>query len=84
MVDPNDRPLIAEGQFIDNQMLTRYITHRVHWVEAINDRGVVRIEVKQKMTDPSLTKLPPDHIIINERWIQVDGEWYIDNIGAQE
>ncbi|NNF42951.1 MAG: hypothetical protein HKN62_07860 [Phycisphaerales bacterium] len=78
MNDPEDRPLVPEGQFVANQSLTKYVSHDVYWVEVVQQRGIVRVEVKQKLSDPSLSKLPPDHIVINERWINRDGEWYID------
>ena len=48
------------------------------WVEAIGENGKVRVTIKYKSSDPNLKKAPPKFVRITERWIKVDGEWYVD------
>ena len=77
--DPNDREAIPYDQFERAYELLTYLDSEVHWVEVVGQRGTVRVTYRHKLNDPNLTKLPVDTTTMNEDWILVDGEWYVDN-----
>lgn len=78
LYSPQDREIMTLDEFIKvNEMFT-YEACDVRWVEVVNGRGRVRVAITERVTDPSLSKLPPQVVILTEKWTNVDGEWYID------
>jgi hypothetical protein len=76
--DPRTRGDIPRDEFAEAQGLIQYLTRDVQWVEAMGDHGRVRVEILHKLNDPSMTKLPPRLILVTERWVRIDDEWYRD------
>lgn len=76
--DPRARGDIPEDEFAEAQGLIEYLDCDVRWVEVIGDRGRVRVAIRHKLNDPSMTKLPPRTILVTEQWVRVDGAWYRD------
>jgi len=78
MVDPRDREDNKEESFVASLGKIQYLSHKVHWVEVIADRGKVHVTYEHKLTDPSLTKLPAQELAVTDHWIARDGQWYRD------
>ncbi len=78
MCDPEDRKLIPKEEFAASMSLIKYLSREVKWVEVINNKGKILVDILHKPTDPSLTKLQPSLSTMNEKWILVDGIWYQD------
>jgi hypothetical protein len=77
-VEPADREMIPFDSWEHSVDAITVLSHETLWVEAIEHRGRVRAKYRQKINDPNLTKLQPEDFLIIERWIAVDGQWYID------
>lgn len=78
LIDPRDKPKVSEGEFTEVEALFQNLSHEVHWVEVIGERGRVSVSYENKITDPSLTKLKAGILPIMENWVKVDGQWYLD------
>ncbi len=78
--DPPDRPAVPPEEFAKSQSLTEYLGHELEWVEVIGDHGRVRVAYRHRLTDPSLTKLPPTTEPVIEHWVKRDNRWYRDMI----
>lgn len=76
--DPLDHDTVSEPMFVESESLFHYLGFSLVWVEAIGDRGRVRVAYEHKIADPSLTKLPPRTMTITEKWVPRDGTWYRD------
>jgi hypothetical protein len=75
LLDPEDRPdKPDQPPFLPLD----FIEHDIHWIQATGDSGIVRVEILQKIDDPSLTKIQPNRVIKNERWVRRQGQWYLD------
>jgi hypothetical protein len=78
LIDPQDLTDVDRGAFGAAADRVVYLSHDVQWIQVIADRGDVRVVYQQRLNDPSLTKLPPDSIVVTERWVRRDGRWYLD------
>jgi hypothetical protein len=78
LTDPEDLETVSIDQFSETHSLIGYQHYVPLWVQAIDDHGIVRTKVTHKVNDPSLTKMPPTDVTLNERWIKRDGVWYMD------
>ena len=76
MVDPNDRKQLTVEQIAEADALSKWLDHKVHWVQVVKDTGTVLVTYKHKLQDPNLKKMPAQYIQSTETWIKVDGEWY--------
>jgi len=76
--DPRDHGIVDLDDFAESEALFEYIRHDVYWVQVIGDNGKIRVNYHHKVTDPSLTNLPSQDLVVVENWIKVDGEWYRD------
>lgn len=77
-VDPADRTYVSEDDYIAQFDLSEFLEYRVLFVEARNNRGRVRVAYQVKLTDPNMTKVPPKRSVINEKWIEREGKWYLE------
>ncbi len=78
LCDPNDRRKVSEEQVASAESLAEFLACSADWVEVIHDRGRVRAAYEYRLSDPSLSKLPPETSWIIEPWSLVEGEWYRD------
>ena len=78
LCDPTDRKVIPKEEFIASMSLIKYLSREVKWVEVINNKGRILVDLLHKPTDPSLTKLQPSLSTTDEKWVLVDGVWYQD------
>lgn len=78
MTDPHDRAEIQEDQFARAHQMVEFLSKEVQWVQIVCGEGIVRVAYRHKTTDPSLTKLPQRWTYVSERWVDRDGEWYLD------
>ncbi len=78
MTDPYDRAGIQEDQFARAFQTVEFLSKEVQWVQVTCGEGIVRVAYQHKTTDPSLTKLPQRWTFVSERWVNRDGEWYLD------
>jgi len=78
LTDPQDEQVVSNEDFAKAHEQFEYIAHDVQWVEVIGDRGKVRFSFRHKLTDPSLTKVPPKDVVITEAWILLGDEWFLD------
>lgn len=76
--DPRTRGDIPLDEFAEAQGLIEYLSRDVQWVEAMGDHGRIRVKILHKLNDPSMTKLAPRSLLVIERWVRVDDEWYRD------
>lgn len=76
--DPQDRVEISEETFARTHDLIEFVSKQIRWVQVTGGEGTVRVAYRLKTIDPSLTKLPPQLKYVNERWVDRDGEWYLD------
>ncbi|MCP3905540.1 MAG: hypothetical protein GY715_18090 [Planctomycetes bacterium] len=76
--DPRDRSRVPFDQFSTSFAKSKYLDAEVFWVEVIEWRGRVRLRFQHKLTDPSLTKLPPKTVVSTEDWVLHEDEWYLD------
>jgi len=76
--DPLDHDSVTDTMFIESESMFHYLGVTLVWVEAIGDRGRVRVTYDHKVADPSLTKLLPRRMTITEKWVARDGTWYRD------
>lgn len=83
LTDPADRPelTVEEVQAIEERIA--FLDARIEWVEVIGPRGRMAVTYKHKLDDPSLTKAQPRETTLIERWIESDGEWYLDPKGNE-
>lgn len=82
LTDPADRPELTVEQVQEIEGKISFLDARIEWVEAIGERGRMAVTYKHKLDDPSLTKAPPRETTLIERWIESDGEWYLDPKGS--
>ncbi len=78
MSEPDDRQYLAFEQFVHAMEETTFLEHEVLWVEVIGDLGRVHASFVQRLNDPNMRKLPPKSFTVTERWVPVDGQWYLD------
>jgi hypothetical protein len=78
LTDPAVRGEIPPEEFAESQELIEYLDCDVRWVEVLGDHGSVLVAIRHKLNDPSMSKLPPRTVVVTERWVKVDGEWYRD------
>jgi len=78
MTDPRDRDDVSFNDFAEAKSLTSFIDYEIEWVEVLNDVGTVRVRIEHKIDDPNLQKLPSSIVVVDERWVRVDGSWYMD------
>ncbi len=78
MVDPRDREDNTEESFVASLGKIQYLSHKLHWVEVIADRGKVYVTYEHKLADPSLTKLPAQELAVIDHWIARNGQWFRD------
>lgn len=76
--DPRDHDAVSEAMFVESESMFHYLGLTLVWVEAIGEKGRVRVVYEHKVADPSLTKLSPRSMTITERWVSRDGTWYRD------
>ncbi len=76
--DPQDHQDVAEDVFVEAEDMYEYFSFNIHWIEAVADRGRIRVLYEHKLDDPSLTKLPVTMAYVTETWVLRDGEWFRD------
>lgn len=82
MADPRDRGDVSLDAFAEAKELTKFIDYEIDWVEVIDNVGTVRVAITHKLNDPNMQKLPPTTLVMSEKWVQVDGQWYMDLDGS--
>ncbi len=83
LVDPRDRETASVEEIAAGEELADYLSFKLRWIEARKDRARIRVVYTRKITDPSLTKLPPEETELIEFWVRRDGEWYLDRVPDQ-
>ncbi len=73
---PSDREIMTLDEFVEVNEMFIYDDVDVLWIEVVDDHGKVRVGITERVTDPSLSKMPPTLAISTETWKRVDGEWY--------
>ncbi len=81
---PADRQRVSQDQFMEEESRLLYLSRKVHWVEAIDDVGRVRVAYEYRFNDPSMTKMTPQWLVITENWAHLDGQWYLDIDAADQ
>lgn len=76
-LEPAYREQVSKETFLQRKPYYTYLSHGLAWVEVIGDEGRARVRYTAKINDPSLAKLDPQEKEINENWIKVDGQWYL-------
>ncbi len=76
--DPRDKTDISEQDLANQLRLLQMVSSEIHWIEVLGGKGTVHADVTHKVTDPNLSKLPPQTAVVDEQWVKVDGEWYLD------
>lgn len=82
--DPRTRPAERGPTPTLDEVPHEFLSYKIFWVEAIGDRGKVRVQYEYRLTDPNLTKMPPQFTVVSDRWERVDGEWYLNKDGPVE
>ncbi|HNQ23737.1 MAG TPA: hypothetical protein PKK06_11640 [Phycisphaerae bacterium] len=82
LTDPRDRETVSREDLEAGFEALEFRSFEVHWVEVLSDRGVVRITYEHKLRDPSLTKMPATRSTNNEKWVRIDGQWYLDIVNV--
>jgi len=77
-IDPYDQPRMPVESLQEMEGLMEYLSYDLKWVEVIGEMGRVHVIYRRKVTDPSLSKLPPETAVETEEWIRVNDEWYRD------
>lgn len=75
--DPQFRERVSLDEFLQKKALRAYFAHSVDWTEVSGDTGTVRLTSKYRITDPALSKLDPQEDTMLEKWVKVDGVWYL-------
>lgn len=78
MIEPQDRAQTDETSFALVQNKIKFLDADVEWVQVVGSAGVVRVDYKHRFNDPSLTKMTPRNLVVNEDWVLIDGTWYLD------
>lgn len=76
MINPADRKYVTVEQIAETEAMSKWLDHKVHWVQAVGETGTVYVTYQHKLLDPNLKKMPPQYIQLTEHWIKVEGEWY--------
>ena len=79
LTDPRDREQVPQEQLSAYKWdATQYLSSEVEWVEAVGDRGRVRVRYTVKPNDPNMTKAPAGPSERIEKWVKYEDEWYLD------
>lgn len=85
VTDPNDHDQISEDEFVrvHEALSVRYLDYRIEWVEVAQaaDRGRVRVTFTTTLTDPTVSKIGDKTQSVEEQWVEVDGNWFLDIAG---
>ncbi|MBW7905145.1 MAG: hypothetical protein LC135_06110 [Phycisphaerae bacterium] len=76
LTDPEDHEEVKFDMLVADESQFEHLSKDVEFIEVIGDRGRILVAYTVKLTDPSVSKQPPQEILINERWIRRDGQWY--------
>jgi hypothetical protein len=75
---PSFREKISKEEFLSKKALNIYVEHEVHLAQVQGDRASVRVTVGSRPNDPNLTKMAPEFETVEQDWIKVKDQWYID------
>jgi hypothetical protein len=76
LLDPGFRAKIPLKEFLDKKAMFSYVSHRIHWVEAVAGKGKAKVSYMRRLNDPNLSKIDPVEETIVMSWDSVDGTWY--------
>lgn len=84
LIDPDDREQVTLEVLSSEEAKTEALSRAVEFCEVRKpgDRGRVLVAYSVKLTDPNLSKKPPDDVVVIEQWVKRDGEWYRDMLQA--
>ncbi len=78
MCDPADLPDDPEARSVPKYLPLQFLEYELLWLEVIGDHGSIRLIMTHRIDDPSLSKLPPQRLVMTEQWVKRDGQWYLD------
>jgi hypothetical protein len=76
-LEPKFKATMTRDEFTGKKALWSYHSHSLEWAEASGDSGRVKVKSVFKSTDPHLSKAPPEENTSIEKWVKVDGTWYL-------
>jgi hypothetical protein len=75
---PSFRAKISKEEFLEKRAKNIYLAHEVHWAEVEGEHATVKLTFSYRPDDPNLTKLDPSSETMLQKWIKVEGNWYLD------
>ena len=63
--DPRDKTDISEQDLANQLRLLQMVSSEIHWIEVLGGKGTVHADVTHKVTDPNLSKLPPQTAVVD-------------------
>ena len=76
LLDPGFRAKIPLKEFLEKKAMYSYVSHRIHWVEAVSDTAKAKVSYTRRIKDPNLGKLDPVETTTVMKWAKVEGTWY--------
>jgi hypothetical protein len=81
--EPKFKAQTSMDEFVGKKALWAYHSHTLEWAETTGDSGKVKVTSVCKPTDPHVSKLAPQEKSSIEKWVKVDGVWYLAVAGMQ-
>jgi hypothetical protein len=77
LIEPKFKEKMSIEEFTGKKGLLSYYSHAVEWAETTGDSGRVKIKSMSKPSDPHLSKGEPMETSSIEKWVKIDGLWYL-------
>lgn len=75
--EPQFREDVTLTAFMQGRGATKILAFEIKEVRVQGDEGLVQLKVNYRVNYPGLTHLPPIDKDLEQRWVQIDGEWYL-------
>jgi len=75
---PSFRAKVPAEEFLSKKARNTYVGHHILWAEVQGDSANLRVSIDYRPNDPSLTKMTPMEETIEQVWVKVNSQWYLD------